>query len=164
MAFDENSLFPEDRDKARRSRIYGTPEFWQAYREYIQSPQWKKLCRAVRQRAKNRCERCPPYLPPARRLAVHHETYERFQNERLSDLELLCTPCHEAADRGRERRNKQAYEAAGEEAREAAWMNSFFTTKYGEDWWLHYGDDPEGMREEFDAWRERKRDENDYDY
>jgi leucyl-tRNA synthetase len=94
----EQFLFPTDREKQarvqekdRRSRIYGTPEFHFAYARYIRSPEWRKLCRLVKERAKNRCERCIPgeYLGGSR-LTVHHLTYDRFMNETLTDLQLLC--------------------------------------------------------------------------
>jgi hypothetical protein len=85
-----------DREKLHRSRIYGTAEFWQAYHSYINSPQWKKLCKLVRERAAGRCERCSCLaLKP---LEVHHLTYERFQEERLTDLQGLYKTCHIIAD------------------------------------------------------------------
>jgi hypothetical protein len=156
---DDREQDERDREKERRSQIYGTPEFWHAYDTYTQSPQWKALCRQVKARAKNRCENCGDPFLPSRGFGVHHITYDRFRNERLSDLLFLCELCHRAADREREKRNQQAYEAAGEEAREAAWKNSYFTTKYGEDWWQIYGDDPQALEEDFQAWRERKQEE-----
>lgn len=78
-----------DREKDRRTRIYGTPEFHFAYAEYIQSPEWKKLCKLVKQRAENRCERTEPSTFCPGRLSVHHLTYDRFKNEKLTDLQLL---------------------------------------------------------------------------
>lgn len=163
MSLEDNLLFPEDQERERRSNIYGTREFWQAYQDHIQSPAWKKLRREVRERAKNRCERCPPIVHSTR-LEVHHKTYERFRRELLSDLELLCPTCHRIADAERERRNQQAYETAGQEAREAAWKNSYFTTKYGEHWWSLFHGDPEGANAEFDEWRQRKFEEGDPRY
>lgn len=38
----------------------------------------------------------------------------------------------------------------------------YFTTKYAEDWWMVYGDDPQAFEEEFDDWRQRKEDEERY--
>src|SRR6516165_5965948 len=99
-----------DRDKERRARIYGTPEFHFAYAHYIQSPEWKKLCALVKKRAGNRCERAEPGMFCPGRLSVHHRTYDRFKNEKLTDLELLCDRHHDIADRQRERAAREAFE------------------------------------------------------
>lgn len=159
-------LFPEDRDKERRrqewqarSRIYGTPEFKQAYAIYIHTANWKKLARRVKERARGRCERCGPHvIQVGGPYYVHHLTYERFMHELLSDLQYLCANCHEIADREREkqtqRANQRAYEEAGEEALEAARMNGFFRAKYGEDWGDHFGSD---MASAYEEWDEQKR-------
>lgn len=169
MTSDHSFLFPEDqenerrkREKERRSRLYGTPEFWFAYHQYIRTSEWKRLCRQVKERARNRCERCPPSVIQLGPFQVHHLTYDRFMCELLSDLQHLCVPCHRISDREREQRNVRAYEAAGEEAREAAGMNTYFTKKLGEDWWMQFGDDPEGFYEEWDSWKQRKDEEEGY--
>jgi hypothetical protein len=152
-------LFADDREKLRRSRIYGTTEYWQAYQIYIHSAQWKQLCRLIRERAAGRCERCGCLaLKP---LEVHHLTYDRFQEERLTDLQGLCKPCHGIADVERERRNQRKYDEACEEGQYYAARNTYFTKKYGEDWMLDYHADPEGLSEEFNSWLESK--EQEYD-
>ena len=91
------------------------------------------------------------------RCEVHHLTYDRFKNELLTDLQLLCVPCHKIADQQRQQRNQQMYREAGEEARDAAGMNTYFTKKYGEDWWMQ--DDPETFHEEWDEWKRQKQNE-----
>jgi hypothetical protein len=60
---EEGFLFSGDREKQgrgrekeRKSRIYGTPEFWFAYAQYVRSPEWRKLCRLVKKRAGNLCK------------------------------------------------------------------------------------------------------------
>lgn len=143
----QDALFPEDREELRRSHIFGTPEFKQAYTRYIGSPQWRKLCRRVRDRAHNRCEKCGVLHG---RLEVHHLTYERFQNELIADLLLLCVACHEAADRQREAENQRKYEEAGEQARYENGFHTFMTKKYGEEYYSSA--DLEGGYEEFDEW------------
>ena len=153
-----------DREKERRSRIFGTPEFWFAYAKYMRSPEWRKLCRLVKERAKNRCERCPPETIQVGRLGVHHLTYERFMREKLTDLQLLCAHHHDLADLERERRAREAYEEAGEEAMEAAGMNTYFTKIYGRNWPDHFGSDIASAYEEWDEWKQRKADEKGYDY
>lgn len=160
---EDQFLFPDDqrkqkrdREKERRSRIYGTPEFHFAYAQYIQSPEWKKLCKLVKERAGNRCERTEPGLFCPGRLSVHHLTYDRFKNEKLTDLELLCDRHHTIADRKRERDAQEAFEEAGEEARDAAGMNTYFTKKYGEDWWMQFDSDISSAYEEWEEWKESK--------
>jgi 5-methylcytosine-specific restriction endonuclease McrA len=154
------ALFPEDREKdaqdqerKRLSMIFGTPEFRVAYRNYINSSAWKKLCKKVLERTEGRCQRCG--LRPVR-IEIHHLTYERFQNERLEDLEALCTVCHEAADREREEDNRRRFEEAGEEARYENARETYMTKKYGENWYMYYG---ESEHEEFDNWMEKKREQ-----
>jgi hypothetical protein len=168
---EEQFLFPgdrekqtRDREKERRSRIFGTPEFHFAYAQYIKSPEWQRLCRLVKKRAGNLCERSHPGAFCSDRLSVHHLTYDRFMQEKLTDLQLLCDPHHELADREREKRAREAFEQAGEEAMDAAGMNTYFTKKYGEDWWLQFGSDIASAYEEWDDWKERKADEEAYDY
>lgn len=62
-------------------------------KDYLQSPEWKRLRVLVIGRAGGQCERC-------RRRAgewnVHHLTYERRGHELLEDLILLCRRCHRA--------------------------------------------------------------------
>jgi 5-methylcytosine-specific restriction endonuclease McrA len=64
------------------------------YRSYIASPEW----RAKREEMKRRSKRgysCAP-CGATDRLDLHHRTYKRLGNERLSDLMWLCRPCHDA--------------------------------------------------------------------
>lgn len=62
----------------------------QSYKEYIRSDEWKEKRRQRLEFAKNRCELC--FRESA--LDVHHRTYERLGDERLSDLIVLCRTCH----------------------------------------------------------------------
>ena len=80
-------------------------------------------------------------------------------NDKLTDLQLLCDAHHEIADRERERAAREAFEDAGEEAKNAAGMNTYFTKKLGEDWWLQFGSDIESAYEEWDDWKQRKAEE-----
>ena len=61
------------------------------YQAYLASREWCEKREAVRERAGNKCERCC-LLPMD---ACHHLTYARKYNERLEDLQAICTPCHE---------------------------------------------------------------------
>ncbi len=153
------SLFEEDRERERKSQIYGTPEFRHAYAEYIRSPGWKRLRDAVLARARGRCEHCPK--APSR-LTIHHLTYARFRTELLTDLVALCKPCHEIADEKRRQENRRKFLAAGADARRQNAKEGYFKTKYDDDWHDRYWDDPEGMEQEFSDWKEKK-DSGDYD-
>jgi hypothetical protein len=153
-----------DKERERRSRIFGTPEFWFACAKYIKSPEWRKLCRLVKGHANNRCEKCPADQTRVGRLTVHHLTYERFMCEKLTDLQLLCDHHHDLADLERERRSREAYEVAGEETMDAAGMNTYFTKKLGHNWADYFGSDIAAAYEEWDGWKERKAEEEGYDY
>ena len=72
------------------------------YRRYLQSDAWKAKRKSVLQAAGFRCRRCGA---PA--TEVHHETYKRIYNERLSDLTALCSKCHEAAHLPKPKRKKK---------------------------------------------------------
>lgn len=67
------------------------------YEGYIQSKRWFAKRRAKLIDTNYTCERCgycsltsPLDIP----LDVHHKTYERLGDERMSDLEVLCRTCH----------------------------------------------------------------------
>jgi hypothetical protein len=66
------------------------------YADYLETPHWKQFRRAafVDQRKRlghNHCDLCG-----ARdlMLIVHHLTYERLGAELLSDVRIICRPCH----------------------------------------------------------------------
>ena len=67
------------------------------YRAYLASEQWQRVRRAALSHAGYRCARCQARSNPRARiyLEVHHLTYERLGRERLEDLEVLCTNCHD---------------------------------------------------------------------
>ena len=59
------------------------------YYEYLSSPEWKSKRAKILKMAGYKCRKCGK---PA--TEVHHETYERIFNERLTDLTALCRKCH----------------------------------------------------------------------
>lgn len=61
------------------------------YKEYLKTPEWQKRRKAKLKEAKHRCQLCND----GGTLNVHHRTYENRGNEPLSDLIVLCEPCHE---------------------------------------------------------------------
>jgi hypothetical protein len=62
------------------------------YREYLQTEHWKTLSTRARKNAYYRCQLCNSR---DHILNTHHRTYERRGCEYLSDLIVLCEPCHE---------------------------------------------------------------------
>lgn len=68
-------------------------EQWsEAYRSYLQSPNWQTRREAALLRAGFSCELCGTKEP--RRLQVHHRDYLRAFHETPTDLIVLCGRCH----------------------------------------------------------------------
>lgn len=61
------------------------------YQRYMRSAAWKRKRRQVLERADGKCERWNCHREPTE---VHHKTYKRLGDERLSDLEAVCWHCH----------------------------------------------------------------------
>lgn len=61
------------------------------YHEYLQTQHWKNLRLTMLKKAGYKCSVCGERKP----LHVHHNTYERRGEEKLSDLVVLCHDCHE---------------------------------------------------------------------
>lgn len=75
-----------------------------AYRNYLQSAEWRRLRATIIKRAEGRCERCGR---KPRVLEVHHLHYRTLGRETGEELEALCRGCHAKADWIRERRNQK---------------------------------------------------------
>lgn len=90
----------------RWAQKYWGKEARERYRRYLQSDAWKAKRKSVLQAAGFRCRRCGA---PA--TEVHHETYKRIYNERMSDLTALCSNCHEAAHTRTPRSRKKSTSA-----------------------------------------------------
>ena len=71
----------------------GTPENTE-YKAYLESQRWRTLARAVRMRARGKCEICRR----ADGAECAHLTYERIFNEPMADLLWLCKQCHYQLD------------------------------------------------------------------
>lgn len=64
------------------------------YQQFMESDEWKHIRGLKLDLASHRCEKCGVGDP----LDVHHLTYDRFGgDELLTDLQVLCRECHEAA-------------------------------------------------------------------
>lgn len=107
------------------------------YEEYLQSEKWQWVRHRILSKAGGLCERCRT----ATATQVHHLTYVRLGNELDSDLQALCEPCHEVADRQR------AYSAA-------------FRTYAAKRWGEGIDEFTESDYEEFDNWLEAKAEEH----
>lgn len=73
-------------------RTAGTPISRPTYDEYMGSRAWIDRRTRALNLARWRCNRCGS----AKRLQVHHKTYERLGRELDADLEVVCKSCHEA--------------------------------------------------------------------
>lgn len=75
-----------------------TTEQRQKYSAYLKSDAWKAKRAAVIFRDQGRCqaEKNGAKCGKRHKIEVHHLTYQRFGNEKLSDLVCLCAGCHKA--------------------------------------------------------------------
>ncbi len=60
------------------------------YQKYLQSTHWRKVKRDYAKQFKRVCYLCAS----EDNLELHHVTYERIGNERLTDVVYLCEICH----------------------------------------------------------------------
>lgn len=77
------------------------------YREYLQTPEWRRTRAAALLRADNCCSLDVTHTAD---LVVHHRTYERLGAELATDLVVLCRTCHQLhhTEYGRPRRARAA--------------------------------------------------------
>ena len=69
----------------------------QNYKNYFHTKEWKAKRLLMLERFGKRCQLCNDSAE-FQILQVHHRTYERFRNEKIEDLTLLCISCHKLAD------------------------------------------------------------------
>lgn len=62
-----------------------------AYHEYLQSSQWQETRDKLFEAKGKQCNRCKSL----QNIQVHHKTYDRLGQEKLNDLEVLCSACHQ---------------------------------------------------------------------
>jgi phage protein U len=68
---------------------------WWYRNRYLKSPHWRftrwaKKAQTFLLKGSVRCEKCGS----KKRLHIHHITYKRLGQERLSDLQVICHDCH----------------------------------------------------------------------
>ncbi len=106
--------------------------------QYLDSPLWKRIRERIIQRANGQCEKCGAILIDPSAFDVHHWTYDRVGgNERNEDLSALCYPCHQKADRKRER----IHEEDRLERLYYAKMRGFAESAHGELWEVEHDED-----------------------
>lgn len=76
------------------------------YKAYIQSNAWKVFRASVIAAADERCQRCGDY---ADRLEIHHLHYDTIGQENLSDVLVVCPPCHAVVDPQRTKGKRLIY-------------------------------------------------------
>jgi hypothetical protein len=155
MAADQLDLFPKPE---KPKRVLNAMEKLLAEKAaYMRTSKWKKRRKAKLDQTRGQCERCSSWTG---RKDVHHKTYERLGNERLDDLIVLCTHCHEVEDERRAAEAKQRSAAALDDAIWESGLNTFGIKKYDEDWYITPGYDI--VAEEYAEWLERRQERDDY--
>lgn len=81
---------PKPKKSQKKVKNYKSVKKYDSYKEYLKSKEWKKLRRKVLARANRTCELCKM----KKATQVHHKTYKRIFNERLTDLVAVCGICH----------------------------------------------------------------------
>jgi uncharacterized protein YlaI len=87
------------RHKKKRKRVICGGRTWignhsvkvWTYREYMLSKNWIRKKQEKFNQVGRKCEICGS----VDEIHVHHKTYERLGNEKLKDLQVLCSKCHE---------------------------------------------------------------------
>lgn len=62
-----------------------------SYKDYLQSPEWKKIRKRILKRANYKCEICKVM----KAYQVHHKHYKNIFNEKDKDLIAVCGTCHQ---------------------------------------------------------------------
>ena len=118
-------------------------EWRKKYDAHIRSAQWKGTRAAIFMMRGAKCEDCGY---GSATLQLHHLTYERMGNERLTDLVILCRKCHVKADAKRDAETERK-----RKKREAVWR----LDKQFNRWCAKrgvYGDAREDMVDAFNCW------------
>jgi hypothetical protein len=103
------------------------------YDFYIHSAPWNRKAAVVRRKANGQCAGCGCIFSPEQ-LEVHHDTYERFGREHLTDLRALCDRCHPRADEARRKAARELAALRNFQNWRASGYAKFMRWKYGEDW------------------------------
>lgn len=78
-----------------------------SYEEYLKSNKWKTKRKEKAEEQNYICQKCNKKIMC--NYHIHHKTYKRLGNERLSDLQFLCEECHNKLHRDRQlKKNKES--------------------------------------------------------
>lgn len=66
------------------------PSMRSLYKEFLQTPQWKKQRKLLLKIKGKKCEKCGK----KKELHIHHLHYGRFMKEKPEDVLILCKDCH----------------------------------------------------------------------
>lgn len=99
------------------------------YFAYMRSPEWKAKRDTVIYLKGTICRLCKQdsIIEPD----VHHMTYERFGNEHMDDLIVVCRPCH---DRIHQQQQNTRQARLAKPASFDSRLNGWATTVYGINW------------------------------
>lgn len=130
----------------------GNKDEWiKVHHSYLQSNVWSELRKKALARANSRCESCGVLVVNDSLLDVHHLNYERVGgNEKLEDLQVLCSACHQKADKQRDRRTDERRKNALYQKR----LDGFGSKEYGPGW--RYDQDEQQVEIEFILWLYKK--------
>jgi hypothetical protein len=100
LILDEASAYHYARDeliaaRERALRLAAVPPplpYSEAYRAYLQTPEWRARADEVKSRFGGRCALCNAEGNPH----AHHRTYVNVFNQQPDDLIALCGDCHQA--------------------------------------------------------------------
>lgn len=67
-----------------------TGEVIYSYQHYLQSNHWRRMRRHYYKEHEKKCELCKA----KKNIHLHHRTYKRIGNEKMSDFHALCSECH----------------------------------------------------------------------
>jgi hypothetical protein len=81
----------------RRARLYALGLRMEEYDRYLETEHWQTfrklaLAEQLKQHGHNFCQTC---AEESVALHVHHLTYERLGKELLTDVTIICKPCHD---------------------------------------------------------------------
>ena len=129
----------------RFKQAKGKNQEWQkTYQDYLRSDVWAEKRKLALDRANGKCEDCGGIFVSNSSLDVHHLNYERVGgNEKPQDLKVLCYPCHQKADRKRDKQTDERRKHRYYRSR----LNGFATSKFGNGW--QFDHDEEEVELEF---------------
>jgi 5-methylcytosine-specific restriction endonuclease McrA len=137
---------------SRFSSASGNKDEWaKVHQDYLRSKIWAELRKKALARANSRCEDCRVLVVDDSVLDVHHLNYNRVGgNEKMEDLQVLCSACHKKAHEKRDRETDERRKNALYQRR----LDGFGSKEYGPGW--RYDQDEQKVEIEFILWLYKK--------